>query len=260
MIKKYRKTLPISSIVLITCFFFLGCKKLPLQKSKYYSEKAYNNEFFDYYNPDSKIRYEFYNDDKNFYFKMDTYERLTQIKILSGGLKICIDTLSKTTPSQFIYYPLSSEKRAGGYEKENVIEQFKKQRSLSERIDNLPKIGIAKSYKGTKELDFMTGDQPIQAELSADSIGNLVYELKFPIKYFFPEGYKKDKEFTLGIITGHLDLPKQTNNMQNQLPPPGRDLTGINAQRTRSYNRTNMSVMRQQISEPIKVWFKTSLY
>lgn len=260
MIRNHENIFALSSILLASCFFFMGCKKLPLQKSKYYSEKAYNNEFFDYYDPESKIRYEFYNDDKNFYLKMDTYERLTQIKILSGGLKICIDTLSKTTPSQFIHYPLSSEKRAGGYEKENVIEQFKKQRSLSERIDNLPKIGIVRNYKGTKELDFMTREQPIQAELSADSIGNLVYELKLPIKSFFPKGYEKGKGFSMGILTGHLDLPKQTNNMQNQLPPPGRDITGINAQRTRSYNRTNMSVMRQQISEPIKVWFKTSLY
>lgn len=259
MIENYRTISSLSFLLLISCFFFYGCKKLPLQKSKYYSEKAYNNEFFDYYDPESKIRYEFYNDNENFYFKMDTYEKLAKIKILSSGLKICIDTLSKTTASQFIHYPLSSEKRAGGFEKENVIEQFKKQRSLSERIDNLPKIGIAKSYKGFKELDFMAGEQPIQAELTADSIGNLVYELKFPIKYFFPKGYEKGKEFTLGIVTGQLDLPK-TNNVQNQLPPPGRDITGINAQRARSYNRTNMSVMRQRIAEPIKVWFKTSFY
>ena len=243
--------------VLTICF---SCKKLPVYESKEYSKEAYNNEFYDYYDVESKIRYEFYNDSSYFYFKMDTHDRLVKMKILSGGLKIGIDTLGETNLEQYIHYPLSEDIVSSGYEKEDVFKTYKDANAFQDRINNLSKHAIIKSFHGEETIDVREDTSIFKIRIYEDKIRNLVYELRFPIDYFCKSPVGKSMPFSFGIFTGEIDLPEPKNESHSRVYPLANERYNSRAAyRARSNMQSNMRIMRNEIAKGISIWFKVKL-
>lgn len=257
-INKQRKVnwLLILGLVIIST----SCKKLPILESKFYSSEAYFNEFFDYYDAENKIRYEFYNDDNYFYLKLDTYNQLSKMKILSSGLRIVFDTLQKKNQEQYIQYPLTAEERTGDYEKEDVLKQYDKGSRMQDIINMLPKQAKVFSYSGEKEFNIVKDTADILIKIYEDKSQNLVYEAKFSLETLLPEDFDKSKSFSFGIVSGKLDLPDQDNRSANHAPPSTSNNYNARANyRAESNMQAHMNAMRNEITKPIQIWCKTNL-
>ena len=160
---------------------------------------------FRFYHPDSKIRYNIENDDKNLYFSFDVMDQLTVQKILTTGMRLFLDGTGKNKQKDELQFPIYSDKvpiselQEYGDRYDQSIQLGRS--TLSQMI---PTDGYLKFGGETIQIFNRMEIKGTTVSLEFDSTRSLVYRAIIPLDAIKPE----NGILSLGIETGGYEMPQ----------------------------------------------------
>ncbi|MBP9153270.1 MAG: hypothetical protein KBF73_13370 [Flavobacteriales bacterium] len=159
---------------------------------------------FRFYHPDSKIRYNVENDDKNVYFSFDVMDQLTVQKILTTGLRLFIDGTGKNKQKDELQFPVYSDKVPIS-ELQEYGDRYDQSMQLGQStLDQMiPSDGYLKFDGETVQIFNRMEKKGTTVTLEFDSTRSLVYRAIIPLKAINADG----NIISLGIETGGYEMP-----------------------------------------------------
>jgi len=165
-------------------------------------------------NSDSKINYEFRNDDRNLYLILKTTDENMQKQLLAAGFKLRFKVKAKQKITADIVFPV----KKGGFALPNAemgkkpdAEQMKKlMAEAGKKMDPknriMPKeIALLNGFKFSK--DTITSNKIDENKVSfANSNEGSVFEFQIPLRDFFGDGYSMDN-----IVANRIQLQVNIN-------------------------------------------------
>lgn len=261
----------ILSIVIST--IFSSCASLPLYNSVFLSENI-EDESFRYYDDESKVRYDIYNDKDNIYVKIATSDYLSQTKILKLGFNIWVDQKGKKNKDSGITFPLKQDFRKGmGKTKmgSNEFSDFSTVDNKNRLFDNLHKqfdkskkvmtiIGLG-DVEESEDINLEFEQLDIKADVKFNRYSELIYEAVIPIKYIFTEEKYNNGIYSLGIVSGKMSMDGSMKSNQGGGKGGGKGKGGGRSGGGRSGGGKSGGVKNQMsgLATPIDIWFKVKI-
>ena len=256
-------------VILLLSIGVFSCSSLPKYESKILSDNN-KDDTFRYYDEEGKIRYDVYNDDDNIYIRIATSDYSAQTKILKSGFNIWVDQKGKKNKDAGIVYPqkqdvskkssrkkdtsLTQEKSNNQDKQKMLLERLHKQYEKSEKIMSIIGLGDVVDIEDIN-LEFEQYD--ITASINFDEYGELQYEAIIPIKYIFTDKKDDNGVYSVGIVSGKIDIG---NSMRTQRDGKGKGGGrgmggGRPGGRKPSVGKSQMS----GLSTPIDIWFSVKI-
>jgi len=260
--------------LLITAIGLNACSN-KLYESNWKKPEA-KSSAFRFYHPDSRIRYNIENDEKNLYFSFDVMDQLTVQKILTTGLRLFIDRTGKNKQKDELQFPVYSDKVPIS-ELEEYGNRYDQSIQLGKStLDQMiPSDGYLKFGGETVQIFNRMPLNGISVTLEFDSTRSLVYRSVIPLEAIKAEG----EVISIGIETGGYEMPgndqaisqadvTQANqgitagdramgrgNDNNPMgggmnTPTGSSAAGMAMRNSNSYNK---------FADPIRFWVKVKL-
>ncbi len=158
------------------------------------------------------ISYGVSNDSENLYLRLHIIDQAIQMKILTAGLTIWIDTTAKSKKELGINCPL--QKAPPKMDKNSMVSMQDKPKWNKNQL-------LEAEFIGFEEADqvYFISNNPFGVEISMDQdeFRAMYYELKVP---FSSINLNTDNIISIGLETGSIDLPG-TENMQTGMRPSG---------------------------------------
>lgn len=178
---------------------------------------------YTYMDSKAKIEYTFSNDKENLYITMKSGDKLTQMRILNGGMNVWIDLSGKKEKATGISFPLQSTEsmKLPSRDDGNTDESSGPQQQASLMLKKAAENARDYSLKGFNNCDgsFLVkqgNSCGIETRIGLDATGELVWEAKVPFKSFYKETIsQEDVAKTISIcfdIKGlkRPDMPSST--------------------------------------------------
>lgn len=225
---------------------------------------------FRFYEPESKIRYNIENDEKNLYFSFDVLDQLTIQKILTTGLRVFVDPTAKNKQKNEIQLPIYSDKVPISELDQYGTEYDQSMTIGKQRLDEMiPTDGYLKWNGETTQIFNRVETKGITVKLEFDKTKSLVYHATIPLSMVAAES----NMISIGLETGGYELPQDQSNPQgdvtqsNQLTAGdramgrGNDPYGINTPGGSSAAGMAMrqSTAYNKFADPIRFWVKVKL-
>lgn len=171
-----------------------------------------------YYNSDTKLSYDFKNDDSALYVCIRATEEQTQKRLTQTGFQISLDPKGKKKQKYNLVYqperttPLFEGKRASQPSPEQMRSAFKLR----------PMLVTLSGFKHTVDNTYLADNlKDIQIAMDWDTLGFLNIEYKIPFSEFDYDSTAK--HLSLGVILFAMEMPSggipRQGNMEG--PPPG---------------------------------------
>lgn len=175
------------------------------------------------YDRSSKLHYSVTHDDENIYVGLMVKDDMVQRKILMFGMTLWIDTTGSKEKLKGVRYPIPSEER------QEVQMRSESGRDLPERarralpdndrrvikpalLNKMTLLGFNDIEEETVSIAEQSG---INVRMQKQDMIGLTYEAKIPFDMLYSGGSPKGKDLSLGIITGHLDLPDRRSGLMS---------------------------------------------
>ncbi len=209
-------------VIKTCCLCIVSCVMLLVSCSNHvYKSKWQNTDFIGdsaavqeieplkYYDPKSKIQYNFTNDNENFYLIVRATEQQTQMKILRAGMQVWIDTTGKKKQQVGVIFPLVQKgqfrkpsSQQGKSATRSDVNSLMKQNIMG--LNQMTLSGFKSPMNGFIPVNNQYG---IYANIALDSSKIMTYKLAIPFKTFLKRSlYPKDslKKMTLTLIVNAL--------------------------------------------------------
>ena len=149
-----------------------------------------------YYDPKSKLQYNFTNDNENFYVIVRATEQQTQLKILRAGMQVWLDTTGKKKQQVGILFPLCSERTDSGnphHSRVNPVTKPDIANLMKQNIMELNQMSLTGFKSPMNGFIPVNNEYGIYANISLDSAKIMTYKLAIPFKTFLKKSlYPKD--------------------------------------------------------------------
>ena len=266
-------------LIVVTLVVLAGCAGLPSFRSEHVSGKEGLKEPA-HYAKKSKVRYDVFNDDKNVYVSLKASDYYAQVKILRFGLTLWLDEKGKKHKEKGIVFPMESGMKkpaqtpGRGTMTPGGKQGFAQLHSLYELSDkNILLIGF--NGKGSKQEIYPKREKyDIDVTITFDSLNILNYLAVIPIEKILSEN-PDNRSFSIGFESGFLDMSTMSSMMQGGGMRGGGHPGGMGGGRGGGMGGGrggrggmkggvrpgggSMATMRTALTEPIKVWFATTL-
>jgi len=180
------------------------------------------------FNSDSKINYEFRNDDSNLYLILKTTDENMQKQLLQAGFKLRFKVKAKQKITANIVFPekkvVSAPQNADMGKKPDVAQMQKPTDGAGQKMDPkniiIPKeFALLSGFVFSK--DTITSNKIDVNRVSfANSKEGSVYEFQIPLRDFFGEGYSMDN-IIASRIQLQVNINGQTQSRGNGMFPGG---------------------------------------
>jgi len=214
----------------------------------------------------SKLFYAVTHDEENIYVGVMAKDDMVQRKILMFGLTLWIDTTGGKEQVKGVRYPIPSEERKQDKSR-NLSDRDLPERALQAMpednrgriiepalLDKMTLIGFNDIEEETVSLAEQSG---INVRMQRQKLIGLTYEAKIPIDMLYADGTLRDKDLSLGIITGHLDLPDRRSGLRSPGGMnPGGGMTPGRGGGGQMGNRPGGSGNLEELQESTKLWLK----
>lgn len=259
-----KKTITLLSFILIA-----SCTTSKLMvNSLTINEKTMDT--YNYYDEDSKISYQLFNDDDNLYLNLKTFDRMSIVKILKSGLIIYFDEIGKKNKTVAIEYPL--------HNKNFNFEQLRPQKGsngistfdVNQLIRSVPNDAVFINNEDVERFNLELNSTNISVKLEAIEINlekGLTYKLKIPIREITKKPIVALENFSIGIESGKIKAPLVQSDGRPSgggrpagggggRPSGGGRPAGVGGGRPSGGGRpTNIPSDVSNIAKPISIWF-----
>lgn len=262
-------------LLILTSVAFLSCSKKPLHTSKTLESsnklpEAGSIEWIDrlQYDHDNKLAYGYFNDARNLVIRTMTSDRNTITKMFAAGFTIHIDTTGKKEGQFAVRYPMAQGMQNMKHPNNNSHSPPNKingisdntmhkdvERRLYASLNRIELSGFSQEAIETTQLNTRTG-AGITAWIKIDSTSTMYYELKIPLADIFADGNYKNKLFSIGLISGEMELPRGNNTpAANMSMDPGGNRQQGHGSRG-NMERQQRMVQMQTLNQSIEIWVK----
>jgi hypothetical protein len=256
--------------LLLIGFLAAGCTNKLYESN--WKKPEVKSSTFRFYHPDSKIRYNIENDEKNLYFSFDVVDQLTIQKILTTGLRLFVDGTGKNKQKDELQFPVYSDKVPVS-ELEEYGNRYDQSIQLGKStLDQMiPSDGYLKFAGETVQIFNRMELKGTTVTLEFDSTRSLVYRAVLPLEAIKAAG----DVISLGIETGGYELPGNDQALSqadvtqanqgvtagDRAMGRGNDPYGINTPggSTAAGMASRNSTSYNKFAEPIRFWVKVKL-
>ncbi len=231
------------------------------------------DDTYRFYDNESKIRYDVYNDTDNIYVRIATSDYLAQAKILKLGFNIWVDQKGKKNKDVGIIFPQKQDIKKdfdkknknslGQGEVSNQERQNKQLENLHEQYENSEKLMSIINLgdvTGIEDINLEFEQYDVTASIDFDEYGELQYEAIIPIKYIFTDKKYDDGVYSVGIVSGKIDM---ANSMRSQQGSSGKGGgKGGGKGKGKGMGGGKSGGVRNQmsgLSTPIDIWFSVDI-
>jgi hypothetical protein len=148
-----------------------------------------------YYNPDTQIGYAITNDHENIYFAVRIGDRSEQMRVLSNGLTISINTKGKKKDTYSLTFPLGTEGAAqhppNPPAEDNGDPQAAHEEMMRARLTSLRNIKVSGFKDVESDIITTSNTYGFKTAMSYDDRGYLLYEAAIPLRFFEHEDVSK---------------------------------------------------------------------
>ncbi len=260
------------TIYLIFFFFLIsGCSNKLYESN--WKEPGSESTAFRFYHPESKIRYNIENDEKNLYISFDVMDQLTVQKILATGLRLFVDGSGKKKEKNELQFPVYSDKVPIDELREQSSEYDQSLQYGKSKLDQLiPTDGYLKFNGEVSPIFNNTETKGVLVSLRFDSTRSLVYRATIPLEIigeladpmaigFETGGFEMPQndqvlsqadvtQANQGISAGDRAMGRGGSNPYGVNTPGGSTAAGMAMRNSTSYNT---------ITEPIRFWARVKL-
>jgi hypothetical protein len=274
--KKHFPVLLILMVVLVMMSF----SKKPLYKSKALEPVSQRPEpgtaaWIDklQYNDKDKIAYGCFNDDSNLVIRLKVTDKNVVTKIFAAGFTISIDTTGKKDAQFSIKYPLpqgmQSMPHPGERDQMSVNQNLSKnpndklKNRLKTALNQIEINGFDDIAVKNATVNSRNGDG-ITAWIMIDSVMNMYYELKIPLKELSGKDNLNENIISLGFESGRMELPATGQGGGGGTPGGGMSSPGGShggggqggSMNPRNPDMQQRAASMETLTEPIKIWMK----
>jgi len=180
-----------------------GCTSMQHVTSVPYSDDAISS--FKYYDSDNEINYKVLNTSENLYIILNTTNRSSIMKIMSGGLDIYFDVNGKKKKDVYVQYPVQPEKD----QRPSMPAGMNGQQGMHHMGFKVPQKAIYNYFDDKYTFDPTKPDADIKVELKMDKGNYLNYVLIVPLSKISSE---KIDNLSIGIVSGKMDSQQSGGN------------------------------------------------
>lgn len=176
------------------------------------------------YDKSSSLYYSVTHDEENVYVGLMVKDDMVQRKILMFGLTLWADTTGGKEQMKGIRYPIPSKEREE-VESKNLGDEDLPKRAREAipkentrtvirpaQMDKMTLLGFNDVEEETVSIAEKAG---INVRIQRQKLIGLTYEAQIPIDMLYADGMLQDKDLSLGIITGHLELPDRQSGLMS---------------------------------------------
>lgn len=227
-----------------------------------FNEKT--SDTYNYYDKDSKISYQLFNDDENLYLNLKTFDRMSIVKILKSGLTIHFDETGKKKETVAIEYPLHNKnfdfKQLHPQNGNNESSNF----DVNQLIQSVPNSAFFINNKNRQSFNLELNSTDVSVKLEAiktELEDGLTYKLKIPLREITEKPMTSIENFSIGIITGEIKSPQAQSSGR---PSGGGRPAGVGGGRpsgggvgrpSSGGRPSNIPNDVSKITKPIEIWF-----
>jgi len=259
-------------VVVFIAFLAVSCAKLPIYQATKINNK---NDIFElkYYDEDSKLLYDIFDDEQNIYVNIKTTDFYSQVKILEMGLTLWINQDVKKKKNKGITFPQKQNFKNQQVRKMRDKDSFNREEQRIEQLHakfemfdkNILLIGMnGENSKTILNPELEKSD--IMAKITFGKFNQLNYLATIPKDKIFIDEKQSNDIFVLGIESGSMEM----NNRQNQgqggrsgggmKGGGGRSGGGMKGGGGRPSGKMGGNFQEySNLSEPIKIWLSVDL-
>ncbi len=263
-------------LILMSVLIVMSFSKKPLYKSKSLEPSSQRPEPGTeawigklQYNDESKLAYGCFNNQNDLVIRLKVTDPNVVTKIFASGFTISIDTSGRKNPQFWVKYPLpqgmqnmprpeerymmSKYQNPGKDPKEMMTNRFKT------ALNQIELEGFDAAAVKNAKVNSRIGDG-ITAWIMIDSVMNMYYELKIPLKELSVKGILSENIISLGFESGKMEMTAMDPEGRGGRPGGGMSPPGGGGQgRSMGQGSPDMqqrTASMQVLTEPIKIWMK----
>lgn len=269
-----------ASLILMSVVIVMSFSKKPLYKSKSLEPSSQRPEPGTeawigklQYNDESKLAYGCFNNQNDLVIRLKVTDPNVVTKIFASGFTISIDTSGRKNPQFWVKYPLpqgmqnmprpeersmTGNSRNPGKDPNEMMKNHLKTALNQIEIEGFSDAAVKQTTVNSRSGEGIT------AWIMIDSVMNMYYELKIPLKELSGKDDLTKNMISLGFESGKMELPPMGPGSGGGRPgggmsPPGGssgsgDNEGDMKQRTPDERQRTASM--ETLTEPIKIWMK----
>lgn len=256
-------------IYLITIVILTSCSSSkPIVNSL--SANKLKSDIYNYYEDDSKVSYQVFNDKDNLYINLRTSNRMAIIKIIKSGLSIYFDETGNENKDIAVEYPIHNKKFNFSQLKPKNGSNGSPNFNITELLVNIPNFAIFTKGEDIERFNLelnstniSIGLEVIDSEFEDDL---LVYKLKIPLSKITNKSISELDSFSIGIVSGKIKTPQRLLSVGSGRPSGGGRPAGVGGGRPSGGGGgrpvgagkgrpRNIPNDISKLSEPIIIWF-----
>jgi len=249
-------------------------------------EKTTQTNEYNYSDPESQIRYQITNDEKNLHIKLNTSDASTIMKVLRTGLKICFDVNGKKNQKVYFQYPLAQKRQFSDQERSNPGNQERSKPAngdqrrfdLNRMIAQIPNEGEFDRNGEKDRILILSTDSDIKASIRALKNEEIIYDLIIPLNRISKAGFSSLSKLSIGIVTEKMATSSMGGGRSGGMGGGGRSggmggggrsggmggggrggMGGGGRSGGMSGEGGSGGMDRSSMSKPIDIWFKLNL-
>lgn len=256
-------------IYLITMVILTSCSSSkPIVSSL--STNKLKSDTYNYYEDNSKVSYQVFNDEDNLYINLRTSDKMTIIKIIKSGLSIYFDETGKKSKNVVVEYPLHNKNFNFSQLRPKNGTSGRPNFDITQLIKSIPNSAIFKKGENIDRFNLelnstniSIGLEVIESEFE-DNL--LVYKLKIPLSEITTKSISELDNFSIGIVSGKIKTPQRPQGVGSGRPTGGGRPAGVGGGRPSGSGGgrplgagkgrpRNIPNDISELSEPIIIWF-----
>lgn len=169
------------------------------------------SDIYNYYDEDSKVSYQVFNDEANLYINLKTFDKMAIVKILKSGLSIYFDETGKKNETVAVEYPLHNKnfdfKQLRPQNGKNGSSNF----DVNQLLQSVPNSAVLINNENRQSFNLELNSTNISVKLEAietELDEGLTYKLKIPLRDITEKPITSLENFSIGIVTGEIKTPQ----------------------------------------------------
>jgi hypothetical protein len=261
-------------LLIATIFVFLFSCSSSKTVTQSLSANKVSEDTYNYYDNDSKISYQIFNDAENLYVNLSTADKMAIIKILKSGLSIYFDENGKKNKTVSVEYPLHNSKIDFSTLRPKSNGATRPEMDINKLLASVPNNAVYRNYEDIERfnLDLNNTDISINLKSENSELGNqLVYQLKIPFHNISNLSISEIENFSIGIVSGKIEAPKRPSGISGGRPSGSGRPSGVGGGRPsgggkpagvgggRPSGGGRPANVSSEITKQISIWFNVEL-
>jgi hypothetical protein len=267
-----KKTKQIILIATIFGFLFSCSSSKTLIQSL--SVNKVSEDTYNYYDNESKISYQIFNDSENLYVNLSSTDQVAIVKIIKSGLSVYFDENGKKNKIVSVEYPLHNNKIDFSELRSKNKGVSRPKLDISNLLASVPNEAVYRNNEAIERFNLDLNNTNISVSLKAVTTefeNQLVYLLKIPFNKISSKNISELENFSIGIVSGKIEAPKRPSGVSDGRPSGSGKPSGVGGGRPNGGGRPasvgggrpsgggRPANASSEIMKPISIWLNVEL-